>query len=65
LYRSRHRERGVSHTANVSAKSSSGCFCAYQPAMCRTNCRENGTGRYPSRYGRRKGPNRSRHSCVR
>ena len=29
-------ERGVSHTANVSAKSSSGCFCAYHPSMCRT-----------------------------
>ena len=38
LYRLRQLERGVSQTAKVSAKSSSGCFCAYQPAMWRTNC---------------------------
>ena len=37
--------RGVNQTANVSAKSSSGCFCAYQPAMWRTCLRLNGTGR--------------------
>src|SRR5882724_6634431 len=35
-YLRRQLERGVSQTANVSAKSSSGCFCAYQPAMWRT-----------------------------
>ena len=42
---------GVIHTANVSAQSSSGCFCAYQPGRWRTNRRLNGCGRYSSRYG--------------
>ena len=35
-------DRGVSQTANVSAKSSSGCFCAYHPRMWRTYSRDSG-----------------------
>ena len=49
LYWRRQGLRGVSHTAKVSAKSSSGCFCAYHPSMCRTYFLLNGTGRYSSR----------------
>ena len=44
-YSVRQSRPGVSHTANVSAKSSSGCFCAYQPRMCRTCARESGSAR--------------------
>ena len=45
-YRLRHSRSGTpSHTANVSAKSSSGCACAYQFGRWRTKLFEYGRGR--------------------
>ena len=44
-YRARQSLSGVSHTANVSAKSSSGWLCAYQLSRCSTKLFEYGRGR--------------------
>ena len=44
----RQSRPGVSHTAKVSAQSSSGCFWAYQPGRWWTNSRLKGRGRYSS-----------------